>query len=89
MASLLINYLQSNEVRDKKELQERIDQVEARLNIQIASLTENLNAAQVYAVESEKKAEESRNKVTEEEKKSDALRGEIAGICEISGCFYP
>ncbi|KXJ21066.1 Early endosome antigen 1 [Exaiptasia diaphana] len=68
----------SNEMRYKKEIQERKEQLEARLNIQISSLNENLNAAQAFAIESEKKAEEQRNKLVEEVKKSDALRGEIA-----------
>lgn len=57
-----------------------MDQVQARFNVQIASLTENLKAAQGYAVESEKKAQGNQDKLTEEEKKNDSLRGEIAGM---------
>lgn len=49
------------------------------MNIQLASLTENLTAARAEAEASENKARQKQEKLLEEEKKNEALTGDNAG----------
>ena len=58
-----------------------MEQNEARLNIQISSLTENLAAARAEAATAQKKTSEAEEKLIESEKQVDSVRGEVAGEC--------
>ena len=71
--------VQSNETQELEELKKSSEQTEARLNIQISSLNENLSAARAEAEAIQRKTRETELKATAAEKQCDDLRGDIAG----------
>ena len=70
---------QANETQELEELKKSKEQTEARLNIQISSLNENLAAARTEAEKYQQQTKETENKLEEADKRNDDLKGEIAG----------
>lgn len=70
---------QAHETQEKNELTQKLEQTEARLNIQISSLKENLECARKDAEKAEKRKCEAEEKVKAAQNDSNDLRGEIAG----------
>lgn len=70
---------QANETQEHEDLKKSKEQTEARLNIQVSSLTENLSAARAEAekIQDEKRGTE--EKLLETEKRIDEYKGEMAG----------
>ena len=72
-------YFQANETQELEELKKSKEQTEARLNIQISSLNENLTAARTEAEKYQQQTKETETKLEAAEKRNDDLKGEIAG----------
>lgn len=70
---------QANETQELEELKKSKEQTEARLNIQISSLNENLTAARTEAEKYQQQTRETETKLEAAEKRNDDLKGEIAG----------
>lgn len=70
---------QANETQELEELKKSKEQTEARLNIQISSLNENLTAARTEAEKCQQQTKETETKLAVAEKRNDDLKGEIAG----------
>ena len=70
---------QANETQELEELKKSKEQTEARLNIQISSLNENLTAARTEAEKYQQQTKETETKLEAAEKRNDDLKGEIAG----------
>lgn len=70
---------QANETQEHEEFKKSKEQTEARLNIQVSSLTENLSAARAEAekIQDEKRGTE--EKLLKTEKRIDEYKGEMAG----------
>lgn len=70
---------QANETQELEELKKSKEQAEARLNIQISSLNENLTAARTEAEKCQQQTKETETKLAVAEKRNDDLKGDIAG----------
>ena len=70
---------QANETQELEDLKKSKEQTEARFNIQISSLNENLAAARSEAEKFQQETRESGEKLAEAEKRIDDFKGEVAG----------
>lgn len=75
--TFIILCFQANETQEHEELKKIKEQTEARLNIQISSLTENLSAARAEAEKLQQETRATEEKLTEAEKRNDDLKGEM------------
>lgn len=78
---LITLHFQANETQELEELKKDKEQTEARLNIQISSLNENLAAARAEAQKYQQETKETQEKLEQAEKRNDDLKGETAGEC--------
>lgn len=76
---LLTLHYQANETQELEDLKKSKEQTEARLNIQISSLNENLAAARTEAEKFQQETKQTEEKLSEAEKRNDELKGEVAG----------
>lgn len=79
LSFIFVSLFKANETQELEELKKTKEQTEARLNIQISSLNENLTAARTEAEKFQQQTREAGAKLSEAEKRNDDLKGEIAG----------
>ena len=79
LSFIFVFLFKANETQELEELKKTKEQTEARLNIQISSLNENLTAARTEAEKFQQQTREAGAKLSEAEKRNDDLKGEIAG----------
>lgn len=72
-------HCQANEIQELEDLKKSKEQTEARFNIQISSLNENLAAARSEAEKFQQEKRETGEKLAKAEKQNDDLKGEVAG----------
>ena len=72
-------HFQANETQELEDLKKSKEQTEARLNIQISSLNENLAAARTEAEKFQEETRDTGEKLAQAEKRNDDLKGEVAG----------